>query len=61
LLFYQIAIRQSLTELYQPSMIFASWLGTYLDLILVKKQLYSFPVTACSMAGVVVSSEVLAA
>lgn len=29
---------------YLPSMIFASWLGTYLDLILVKKQLYSFPV-----------------
>ncbi|WP_400162950.1 CBO0543 family protein [Brevibacillus sp. TJ4] len=29
---------------YLPSMIFASWLGTYLDLICVKQKLYSFPV-----------------
>lgn len=28
---------------YVPTMIFASWVGTYLDLILVQKQLYSFP------------------
>ncbi|BAU27742.1 hypothetical protein DFP93_10211 [Aneurinibacillus soli] len=29
---------------YVPAMIFSSWLGTYLDLILVEKQLYSFPI-----------------
>jgi hypothetical protein len=29
---------------YVPAMIFASWMGTYADLIMVNKHLYSFPV-----------------
>ncbi|MFC4767816.1 CBO0543 family protein [Effusibacillus consociatus] len=29
---------------YVPTMIFSSWLGTYADLILVEKKIYSFPV-----------------
>jgi hypothetical protein len=30
-------------RIYAPTMIFASWLGTYLDLVFIQKQLYSFP------------------
>jgi hypothetical protein len=35
---------QSSIRKYVPSMIFSSWLGTYADLILVEKQMYSFPI-----------------
>ncbi|WP_035301714.1 CBO0543 family protein [Brevibacillus laterosporus] len=39
----QPSFREKL-KYYVPTMIFVSWLGTYLDLIFVEKQLYSFPV-----------------